>query len=88
MNEEHKNWLEQRGIQSDLAARLGITGTTKAGKSWLSIPYRLDGQRLPIRRAPPTLGEGTRAVLQELLAMSDSQLEALQTSGVLTLPKN
>ena len=49
-------------------------------------PYRLDGQRLPIRSAPPTLGEGTRAVLQELLSMSDSQLEALQTAGVLTLP--
>lgn len=50
-------------------------------------PYRLDGQRLPIRLAPPTLGEGTRAVLQTLLAMSDSQLEALQAAGVLTLPK-
>jgi crotonobetainyl-CoA:carnitine CoA-transferase CaiB-like acyl-CoA transferase len=50
-------------------------------------PYRLDGQRLPIRKAPPTLGEGTRAVLQELLSMSDSQLEALQVAGVLTLPK-
>jgi crotonobetainyl-CoA:carnitine CoA-transferase CaiB-like acyl-CoA transferase len=49
-------------------------------------PYRLDGQRLPIRSAPPTLGEGTRAVLQELLSMSDSQLEALQAAGVLTLP--
>ena len=49
-------------------------------------PYRLDGQRLPIRSVPPTLGEGTRAVLQELLAMSDSQLEALQEAGVLTLP--
>jgi hypothetical protein len=32
------------------------------------------------------LGEGTRAVLQELLSMSDSQLEALQAAGVLTLP--
>jgi crotonobetainyl-CoA:carnitine CoA-transferase CaiB-like acyl-CoA transferase len=51
-------------------------------------PYRLDGQRLPIRSAPPTLGEGTRAVLQELLSMSDSQLEALQAAGVLTLPKS
>jgi crotonobetainyl-CoA:carnitine CoA-transferase CaiB-like acyl-CoA transferase len=51
-------------------------------------PYRLDGQRLPIRSAPPTLGEGTRAVLQELLSMSDIQLEALRAAGVLTLPDN
>ena len=34
-------------------------------------PYRLDGQRLPIRNAPPTLGEGTREVLQQLLQLSE-----------------
>ena len=50
-------------------------------------PYRLDGQRLPIRCAPPTLGDSTRAVLQELLSMSNEQLETLQAAGVLTLPK-
>jgi crotonobetainyl-CoA:carnitine CoA-transferase CaiB-like acyl-CoA transferase len=59
-----------------------VMGTTPV----FAPPYRLDGQRLPIRSAPPTLGEGTRAVLQELLAMSDDQLEALQAAGVLTLP--
>ncbi len=59
-----------------------VVGTTPV----FAPPYRLDGQRLPIRNAPPTLGEGTRAVLQELLSMSDSQLEALQAAGVLTLP--
>jgi len=61
-----------------------VVGTTPV----FAPPYRLDGQRLPIRCAPPTLGEGTRAVLQELLSMSDSQLEALQAAGVLTLPNN
>ena len=51
-------------------------------------PYRLDGQRLPIRNAPPTLGEGTREVLQQLLQMSDEALQALRDKGVLTLPAN
>lgn len=51
-------------------------------------PYRLDGQRLPIRNAPPTLGEGTREVLQQLLALSDAQLQTLQNQGVLTLPQS
>lgn len=50
-------------------------------------PYRLDGQRLPIRNAPPTLGEGTREVLTQLLQMTDEQLEALRAQGVLTLPE-
>ncbi len=49
-------------------------------------PYRLDGQRLPIRNAPPTLGEGTREVLQQLLQLSEPELQALHDKGVLTLP--
>lgn len=52
----------------------------------LAPPYRLDGQRLPIRRAPPTLGEGTRDILQRLLQLSEEELRALQARGVLTLP--
>lgn len=44
MNEQHKQWLERRGIPSGLAEDMGITGATKDGKAWLSIPYRLDGQ--------------------------------------------
>jgi crotonobetainyl-CoA:carnitine CoA-transferase CaiB-like acyl-CoA transferase len=50
-------------------------------------PYRLNGERLPIRSAPPTLGEGTRELLGRLLALSDAQLEELRAQGVLTLPE-
>ena len=49
-------------------------------------PYRLDGQRLPIRSVPPTLGEGTRELLQGLLKLSEEELQALKAKGVLTLP--
>ncbi|PIF28840.1 crotonobetainyl-CoA:carnitine CoA-transferase CaiB-like acyl-CoA transferase [Acidovorax sp. 56] len=59
-----------------------VAGTTVV----FAPPYRLDGQRLPLRNAPPTLGEGTREVLQRLLSMSDEQLQQLQQQGVLTLP--
>ena len=59
-----------------------VAGTTHV----FAPPYRLDGQRLPIRNAPPTLGEGTREVLQKLLQMSEQALQDLQTRGVLTLP--
>ncbi|MDA8519245.1 CaiB/BaiF CoA transferase family protein [Acidovorax sp. NCPPB 4044] len=60
-----------------------VVGTTPV----FAPPYRIDGQRLPIRHAPPTLGEGTREVLQRLLQMSDGQLQQLQQRGVLTLPE-
>jgi crotonobetainyl-CoA:carnitine CoA-transferase CaiB-like acyl-CoA transferase len=61
-----------------------VVGTTPV----FAPPYRLDGQRLPIRNAPPTLGEGTRDVLQKLLSLSDAQLQALRAQGVLTLPED
>lgn len=60
-----------------------VAGTTPV----FAPPYRLDGRRLPIRAIPPTLGEGTREVLQKLLSLSDEQLQALQAQGVLTLPQ-
>ncbi len=60
-----------------------VVGTTPV----FAPPYRLDGQRLPIRNAPPTLGEGTREVLHRLLDLSDAQLQQLRDQGVLTLPQ-
>ena len=60
-----------------------VVGTTPV----FAPPYRLDGQRLPIRHAPPTLGEGTREILQGLLSLSEEQLHDLQRRGVLTLPE-
>ena len=60
-----------------------VAGTTHV----FAPPYRLDGQRLPIRSAPPTLGEGTKAVLQQLLQLSEQELQALRDKGVLTLPQ-
>lgn len=40
---KHKEWLEARGIPSDLAEGFGITSVVKDGNRWLSIPYRQDG---------------------------------------------
>lgn len=82
----HEALTSQRTRQSGLTREMPhpVTGSTHI----YAPPYRLDGQRLPIRHAPPTLGEGTRDVLQRLLQMTDTQLEALQAQGVLTLPRN
>ena len=48
----------------------------------LAPPYRFDGERLPVRSAPPQLGEGTQHVLQELLGLSDEKLSQLKADGV------
>ena len=54
-----------------------------AGKvNVLAPPYRFDGERLPVRSAPPQLGEGTHEVLQSLLGLSDDRLAQLKSNGV------
>mgnify|MGYP000105193980 CR=1 FL=1 len=49
----------------------------------MAPPYRLDGERLPVRHAPPELGEGTRDILTGLLGLDDERLSELKALGVL-----
>ncbi|SEK12211.1 MULTISPECIES: CaiB/BaiF CoA-transferase family protein [unclassified Variovorax] len=50
---------------------------TEAGpQSVLAPPYVLDGERAPVRRVPPHLGEHTDEVLREVLAMDDEAIAA------------
>ncbi|WP_144113786.1 CaiB/BaiF CoA transferase family protein [Paraburkholderia sp. BCC1886] len=49
----------------------------------LSPPWRFDGERLPVRRIPPTLGESTAEVLGALLDLSGERLQALKRDGVI-----
>ena len=72
--------VQARGLRVELPHP--VAGTTHV----FAPPYRLDGQRLPIRNAPPTLGAATREVLQQLLQLPEAELEALRDKGVLTLP--
>ena len=48
----------------------------------LAPPYRFDGERMPVRRGPPTLGESTDDVLQSMLGVSADRLAQLKTQGV------
>ena len=44
LHDRHKQWLEQRGIQSDIAEELEISTASDQSGHWLCFPYRLDGQ--------------------------------------------
>ncbi|CAM5780747.1 CaiB/BaiF CoA transferase family protein [Castellaniella caeni] len=49
----------------------------------LAPPYRFDGQRPPIRKAPPQLGADTAEVLQSLLAVDADGLARLKAEQVI-----
>ena len=74
-------------LQSKRATEAGLVTTQPhpvAGTvNVLAPPYRFDGERLPVRHAPPQLGEGTHEVLQSLLGLSDEKLSQLKSNGVL-----
>lgn len=48
----------------------------------LAPPYRIDGARLPVRRAPPVLGEGTDEVLCSILGLDPRTVAQLRRDGV------
>jgi crotonobetainyl-CoA:carnitine CoA-transferase CaiB-like acyl-CoA transferase len=50
----------------------------------MAPPYRIDGERLPVRRPPPPLGEGTHEVLRDLLGLDETRLAQLESSGVIS----
>jgi crotonobetainyl-CoA:carnitine CoA-transferase CaiB-like acyl-CoA transferase len=70
-----------RAVQSGLVTQQPhpVAGPTHV----LAPPYRMDGERLPIRHAPPVLGEATDEVLQSLLGLSAAQVSALHQQGVI-----
>ncbi|WP_439687531.1 CAIB/BAIF family protein [Cupriavidus oxalaticus] len=49
----------------------------------MAPPYRFDGDRLPVRRPPPCLGDATRSILGEMLAVDAGQLDMLKSEGVI-----
>jgi crotonobetainyl-CoA:carnitine CoA-transferase CaiB-like acyl-CoA transferase len=55
------------------------SGTTPV----LAPPWRFDGERMPVRHAPPQLGEGTHDVLQATLGYSAGKLAELKDKGVI-----
>ena len=49
----------------------------------LGIPFRFSDTPASIRRAPPTLGQHTEAVLRDELGFSDARIDALRAEKVI-----
>ena len=48
----------------------------------LGAPFRLDGERCPVRLRPPLLGEHSEEVLARRLGKSAEELDALKAAGI------
>ncbi len=76
----HQALTSQRAIDAGLVTTRPhpVAGSVNV----LAPPWRFDGERLPVRSAPPTLGEGTHDVLQALLGLSNETLALLKEKRV------
>ena len=76
----HEAMTSPRAVESGLVTSMPhpVAGTVDV----MASPYRFNGERLPVRRAPPTLGEGTNEVLADLLGLSEDTLKGLKERGV------
>ena len=71
----------QRTAEAGLLAELPNPETGRV--QVLAPPYRFDGQRMPVRAAPPLLAQDTERVLGDLLGMDAQAIAALRQGGVL-----
>ena len=39
LHDQHREWIEARGISVDLAAKFGLHTVQRHGKAWLAVPY-------------------------------------------------
>jgi crotonobetainyl-CoA:carnitine CoA-transferase CaiB-like acyl-CoA transferase len=51
------------------------------------VPVRLSETPGAVRTAPPRIGEHTRALLGELLALDEKELDRLAAAGVIAWPE-
>ncbi|MCJ2013167.1 CaiB/BaiF CoA transferase family protein [Methylobacterium sp. J-076] len=58
-----------------------IVGEAEGGRVIAPV-YRLDGQRIPVRRMPPALGGSTAEILEERLGLGAAECEALKAKAV------
>ncbi|MEM5275280.1 CaiB/BaiF CoA-transferase family protein [Cupriavidus taiwanensis] len=70
----------RRSAEAGLLAELPNPETGRV--EVLAPPYRLDGERVPVRAAPPLLSQHTERVLGDLLGMDAGQVAALKAAGV------
>jgi crotonobetainyl-CoA:carnitine CoA-transferase CaiB-like acyl-CoA transferase len=73
----------ERTREAGLVAELPNPETASGRVQTLAPPYRIDGQRMPVRQAPPLLAQDTDNVLSTLLGKDAAAIRALRDAGVL-----
>jgi crotonobetainyl-CoA:carnitine CoA-transferase CaiB-like acyl-CoA transferase len=79
----HEALTSERATRGGLVTQQPHPHTESGTTPVLAPPWRFDGERMPVRRGPPQLGEGTQEVLQAALGYSAEKLAELKDKGVI-----
>lgn len=72
----------REALLGERAQEAGLIVGGAEGGHVIAPAYRLDGKRIPVRRMPPSLGDGTAEILEERLGLAAAEREALMAKGV------
>ena len=72
----------RRTAAAGLLADMPNPETASGRVQVLAPPYRIDGERMPVRSAPPLLSQDTGRVLGDLLGLDAQAIAALRQAGV------
>lgn len=72
----------REALLGERAREAGLIVGGAEGGHVIAPAYRLDGKRIPVRRMPPSLGDGTAEILEERLGLAAAEREALMAKGV------
>jgi twinkle protein len=90
LHEKHREWIEARGLDPDLASKLGLETYTDGRGHWLRIPYREAGEtlnhkwRLTTEKQHRMDGNGAPLLLWNVDCLSDPKLRAGHAPLVIT----
>lgn len=78
IHHKHREWIEARGIDAELAEKLGLETIHDRGAAWLAVPYREAGQ---------TINHKYRLTSEKRHRMDEGAPLALWNADCLTDPK-
>lgn len=89
IHDRHKQWIEARGLDVQLAERLGLETVQRDGAAWLAIPYFENGERVNAKyrltsKKDHRMDTGAPLLLWNADVLRDSQVRGGQSPVIIT----
>ena len=89
MHERHREWIEARGLDPELAEKFGLRTEVRGGKAWLAVPYLEQGEAVNHKyrltsEKDHRMDDGAPLALWNADCLSDPKVRSGQAPVVIT----